>query len=157
MSYTSEMRRLVGHSLLHIPGARGVIQNSSGEFLLEKRKDFGVWGVPSGSAESYENIADTMVREIYEETGLSATSVKPFGYASNPDYEVIRFPNGDMIHSFSVLFHIESFTGQLQLCADESTDLSWFSYESLPEMLPNMRRTLDAFIGFRETGEFQLI
>jgi hypothetical protein len=40
---------------------------------------------------------------------------------------------------------------------NESSALAWFTFESLPAMLPNMTRSLDAYQQFKKTGEFQLI
>ena len=47
-SYVGQLRKLVGSRLLLVPGARIVIENSSREILLQKRSDFGLWGLPGG-------------------------------------------------------------------------------------------------------------
>ena len=54
-SYVGKLRKLVGSRLLLVPGARIVIENTSGEILLQKRSDFGVWGLPGGNAEEGES------------------------------------------------------------------------------------------------------
>ena len=40
---------------------------------------------------------------------------------------------------------------------DESSAVGWFSVDKLPEMLPNMVRSIEAYLRFRATGKFQMI
>jgi hypothetical protein len=35
--------------------------------------------------------------------------------------------------------------------------MDWFDPTALPTMMPNMRRTVDAWLEFQRGGEFQLI
>jgi 8-oxo-dGTP pyrophosphatase MutT (NUDIX family) len=48
-SYVGQLRKLVGSRLLLVPGARIGIENASREILLQKRSDFGLWGLPGGT------------------------------------------------------------------------------------------------------------
>lgn len=50
-SYMGQLRQLVGPRLLLVPGARIIIEDAEGNILLQKRSDFGVWGLPGGNAE----------------------------------------------------------------------------------------------------------
>lgn len=156
-SYLGKLRQVVGNRLLQVPGARVVIQRNDGFILLEKRKDFKVWGVPSGSAEESEDLISAMKREVYEETGLKISNFTIFGFASNPSFEVIEYPCGDKIHSFSLLFYTNDFYGDLTSNLEESDALEWFDLEKLPKLLPNMERTINAYLKFSKNGEFQVI
>ena len=156
-SYVGRLRRLVGSRLLLVPGARIVIENDSGEILLQKRSDFGVWGILGGNAEEGESLETSIVREVREETGIVVNDVRPYGFGSDPAVETHTFPNGDRCQFFSLNFYARSFVGVPRIADGESLALGWFDPAELPEMLPNMRRSLDAYVRFRSTGEFQLI
>lgn len=156
-SSLGKLRSLVGTRLLLVPGARIVVRRPDDKILLQFRSDFGVWGLPGGNAEEGESLEDLIRREVLEETGLAIGAVTPFGFASDPQYEIIRFPNGDRCHFFVALFFSESFTGELSATCSESLALDWFHPARLPEMLPNMQRTVEAFSRFEEERSFQLI
>jgi ADP-ribose pyrophosphatase YjhB (NUDIX family) len=156
-SYLGQLRAVVGDRLLLMPGARVVIERSDGRILLERRADFGIWGVPGGVPEVGEDITATIVRETQEETGLVVRDVRPFGYACDPAFETLHYPNGHVCQYFSLMFYATAFEGSLECVDGESTSLEWFASDALPEMLPNMRRSIEAYDRFKRTGEFQLI
>jgi ADP-ribose pyrophosphatase YjhB (NUDIX family) len=156
-SYLGRLRSQVGSRLLLVPGARVVIENANGEILLQKRTDFGVWGLPGGNAEEGESLELVAVREVLEETGLIVSNLQPFGFGNDPEIETITFPNGDQCQFFVLNFFSREFSGDLTIGDDESASLQWFSLSQLPEMLPNMKKSIDAFGTFLETGNFQMI
>ena len=156
-SYLGQLRRLVGSQLLLVPGARVVIERSDGKVLLQKRSDFGVWGLPGGNAEPGENLTSVAVREVFEETGLTITDPKPFGFGGNPDIETVRFPNGDECQFFVLNFFTKSFSGNLAMKDGESLALGWFETSNLPKMLANMEASVKAYDVYRSTFEFQMI
>jgi 8-oxo-dGTP pyrophosphatase MutT (NUDIX family) len=86
-SYLGQLREVIGNRLVLMPGCRIVIEGGAGQILLQQRADFGLWGLPGGSAELGESIESVITREVAEETGLQVSDVRPFGYASNPAYE----------------------------------------------------------------------
>ena len=156
-SYLGRLRQLVGNRLVLVPGARIVIERDDGRILLHKRTDFDIWGLPGGSAEEGENIETIIVREVAEETGLTVQDVKPFAFASHPCYETFEFPNGDRTQFFALIFYTRSFRGEATVMDDESSAVGWFAPEALPDLLPNMARSIEAYARFKKTGEFQMI
>jgi 8-oxo-dGTP pyrophosphatase MutT (NUDIX family) len=156
-SYVGQLRAFVGHRLLLIPGARIVIERADGRVLLQLRTDFKMWGLPGGNAEPGERIEEVLVREVREETGLDISGFVPFAHASDPRFERIDFPNGDQTQFFVLNFWTTEFSGSLSGPNEESAALGWHDLDSLPEMLPNMRRSLDAYRRYRTSGAFQLI
>lgn len=52
----------------HIIAAGGVVENDNGDILFIFRNGF--WDLPKGKLESDEDIANTAVREVIEETGI---------------------------------------------------------------------------------------
>jgi ADP-ribose pyrophosphatase YjhB (NUDIX family) len=83
--------------------------------------------------------------------------VKPFGFASDPAHEVWTYPNGDRCHYFTFLYYARSFEGDLIASNEESLEVGWFSPASPPPLMPQMARTLEAYLRFKETGAFQSI
>jgi 8-oxo-dGTP pyrophosphatase MutT (NUDIX family) len=156
-SYVGKLRSLVGNRRLLIPGARVVIERADGCILLQHRSDFSVWGLPGGNAEEGEDLTSVVVREALEETGLVIKNPKPFGFGSNPDYETVEFPNGDLCQFFVLMFYADEYQGLLEADREETLDLKWFQPDDLPKMLPNMQRSIRAYVEFRKTGLFQLI
>ena len=140
-----------------VPGARIVIENPSGQILLHKRSDLGVWGLPGGNAEEGEGLEAVVIREVEEETGLSVFQVRPFGFGCDPAVETVTFPNGDRCQFFVLNFYTRDFKGAPRVADDESTKLGWFSPADLPEMLSNMQQSVDAYVLFLSSGEFQMI
>ena len=155
-SHLGKIRQLVGSRLLLVPGARVVLQRSDAKVLLQKRSDLGVWGLPGGNAEPGEDLASVVLREVFEETGLTITDATPFGFGSNPNLETVTFPNGDECQFFVLNFFAKSFLGELVMLDGESEALDWFDTSELPEMLPNMKAALHAYDRFCSSGEFQM-
>ena len=155
-SYIGQLRSLVGHQLLLLPGARIVIEDSQNRVLLQLRSDFNVWGLPGGNAEPGESLEQVVKREVLEETGLTLNNIDVFGFGNNPKHESHTFPNGDKCQFFVLNFYTFSYHGNLDSDNDESVKLEWFEINKLPKMLPNMQASLVAFQHYKTTGKFQL-
>lgn len=156
-SYLGKLRALIGNRLVLMPGARIVIERADGCILLQKRTDFGLWGLPGGTAEEGEGLEAVVIRETVEETGLIVSDIQPFGFGCDPHYETFLFPNGDRAQFFALIFYTRSFEGEPAVTDDESSAVGWFAVDGLPEMLPNMARSIDAYLRFKMTGKFQMI
>ncbi|MFN3522158.1 MAG: NUDIX domain-containing protein [Phenylobacterium sp.] len=156
-SYLGRLREVVGDRLLLMPGARVVVEDVAGRVLLQHRSDFGLWGVPGGAPEVGEDLTAGLLRELLEETGLTADVASPFGFASDPAYETITYPNGDRCQYFVMLYAVRAYSGCAVVNDDESQALEWFATDRLPQMLPNMRRTVEAWVRHKATGAFQMI
>jgi 8-oxo-dGTP pyrophosphatase MutT (NUDIX family) len=157
-SYLGKLRKFVGSRLILLPGARIVVHDRLGRVLLELRSDFKRWGLPGGHQEVGDSIAETAIREVFEETGLTITRPQVFGVASDPRHETMRFPNGDRTQTVSVLFHASKPRGEPKFDPRETLELGWFALDDLPaSLMPNSRRTLKAYARYRKTGKFQMI
>jgi 8-oxo-dGTP pyrophosphatase MutT (NUDIX family) len=156
-TYLGKLRALVGDRLLLVPGTRIVIEDDRGRILLQHRADFGLWGLPGGNAEVGESSDQVIIREVAEETGLLISDVRPFGFSSNPRHETITYPNGHRCQFFVLMFYTRSFQGQATVRDDESLGVDWFAMDRLPELLPNMARSVEAYRRFKASGEFQYI
>jgi 8-oxo-dGTP diphosphatase len=155
-SYAGQLRKIVGNHLLMIPGGRAVLEREDGKILLHRRPDFGIWGLPTGGTEDGECIEECIWREVFEETGLQMLNHQAFGFASDPNFEIVSYPNGDLIHCFSLIWHATKWQGTLMQSNDESLEIDFFDPKSLPEMLPHHKRTIEKLTEFKRTGQFVL-
>lgn len=157
-SYLGRLRTKVGNNMVLMPGARTVMQRADGKILLERRVDFGLWGLPGGNAEEGESIELTMQRELHEEVGITALNLVPFGYSSQPDLEAFSYPNGHQMHSFCLNFHLTRWQGTPHVAdLEESSAIDWFDLESPPDdLMPQHNRALKHFRAYQAGGGFQL-
>ncbi|MEI9423294.1 NUDIX domain-containing protein [Mesorhizobium sp. Cs1299R1N1] len=148
-SYLGQLRALIGDRLVLMPGARIVIERADGSILLQKRTDFGLWGLPGGSAEEGEGLETLVIREVLEETGLVVSDVEPFGFGCDPNYETFQFPNGDRAQFFALMFYTRSFEGEPAVTDDESSAVDWFAPDGCPKCCPIWRAALTPISGSR--------
>ena len=71
-----------------VPGASAVVVDQAGRILLHRRDDNELWSIPGGGMEVGERIADTVVREVREETGLEVEPEAIVGIYSDPQHVV---------------------------------------------------------------------
>jgi ADP-ribose pyrophosphatase YjhB (NUDIX family) len=121
------------------PGVAAVIQNAEGQILLQRRSDNGLWGLPGGSVEIGESVRDAIIREVREETGLEVEVLRLVGVYSDPKLQIVRYPDGNVVHYVSTLYACRILAGTLQTC-DETLDLQFFDPAHLPEDLLPMHR-----------------
>ncbi len=121
------------------PSVSAIIVDRRGRLLLQQRSDGGQWGLPGGSVEIGESVADAVVREVREETGLTVTPRRIIGVYSDPALQVVRYPDGNVWHYVNVCFECVVRGGELTTC-DETLALEYFPAGRLPRtLLPNHR------------------
>lgn len=143
MGYIMDLRKIVGHRKLLMPGA-GVFPIREGKVLLQRRRDNGLWADHGGSVELSEKVEDAARREMLEETGLIAGELTLLGIYSGMEMDYV-YPNGDQVSIIGMYFTCEDFTGTVKLQAEEVTELKWFPLDQLPardEISPMSRQPL---------------
>jgi len=116
-----------------IPAASAVVVNEDGAILLHRREDTQRWSIPGGAMEPGESIAQTVVREVKEETGLDVEPVSILGVYSNPRH-VVEYGDGEVRQQFSICFICKAIGGQLST-SEESLEVGFFTpaeIESMP-------------------------
>ena len=68
--YIQDLRERVGQGLLLLPGVTAVVFDDAGRVLLNERSDNGEWALIAGVMDPGEQPAETIVREVYEETAV---------------------------------------------------------------------------------------
>jgi len=97
-----------------------------GRIVLIRRRDTGEWGLPGGIIDWGEDIPNTVLRELAEETGLNLVKIRRLvGVYSSPD----RDPR---LHSISIVVEADV-TGTMQAQDTlEISDVQAFKREELP-------------------------
>jgi ADP-ribose pyrophosphatase YjhB (NUDIX family) len=121
------------------PSVSAVIFDRRGRLLLQQRSDGGQWGLPGGSVEIGESVRDAVIREVHEETGLTVVVRRLVGVYSEPQRQVVRYPDGNVWHYVNICFECAVRGGALTTC-DETLALEFFPTRRLPAtLLPNHR------------------
>ncbi len=128
--YLAGLRTQVGHGLLLMPAAAGIVWDDAGRVLLHRRSDNGRWDVPGGALDPDEQPAQACVREVYEETGMI---VRPVAVVAVQTHPVTAYPNGDLIQAVVSVFSCVIEGGRLESRDGESTELGFFDLDALPD------------------------
>jgi 8-oxo-dGTP pyrophosphatase MutT (NUDIX family) len=119
------------------PSVSAVIFDRRRRLLLQQRSDGGQWGLPGGSVEIGESVTEAVAREVREETGLAVVPRRLIGVYSDPELQVVRYPDGNVWHYVNVCFECVVRGGTLTTC-DETLALDWVALDALPAaLLPN--------------------
>ena len=141
VDYWQDLRKAFGPGLLITVGA-GVIVRRGQKVLLQRRRDGGDWGIPGGAKELGESLEQTARRELLEETGLSAGSLRFLAVCSGPQF-VHTYPDGSRIEHVAALYEATEVEGDLSFDEHETLELGYFGVEGLPRMQPLSRLLLE--------------
>ncbi|HYP46769.1 MAG TPA: NUDIX domain-containing protein [Propionibacteriaceae bacterium] len=133
-AYIENIRRSYGSGLLLLPGVTAVVLRpdeggDERQLLLVRRADSGHWTLPAGIVEPNEQPADTLVREVLEET---CVHIRPRSLAQLTMDEAITYPNGDHCQFLAMTFRCDYLAGDAQVGDEESTEVRWCALSELP-------------------------
>jgi ADP-ribose pyrophosphatase YjhB (NUDIX family) len=124
------IRATAGRQLLFLPGVSAVVLDDRGDrVLLARRADTGRWAIIGGIAEPGEQPADTIVREVREETAVECV---PERLIMVQGLEPVQYPNGDRCQFMDICFRCRAVGGQARVNDDESLEVAWFPTDELP-------------------------
>jgi 8-oxo-dGTP pyrophosphatase MutT (NUDIX family) len=133
-----------------VPAASAVVTDDAGRILLHRRTDNDLWALPGGGMDLGESLADTITREVQEETGLTVEPLYIIGVYTDPAH-VFAYDDGEVRQEYSVCVACRPTGGTLAV-SDESTEVNWFEpvdIDRLP-MHPRIRvRITDHLTGQR--------
>lgn len=156
-SYMGKVRAKVGDDeVLLFVGARCVLRDEAGRVLLIRRIDNGHWALPAGALEVGESIEEAAVREVVEETGLTATALTPFAlYTGARHIRTNQWGHTYQLHTTAM--RIDAWYGDLRRQTDETTDAGWYPVDGLPKPLSgSVPLTLADLATFEATGRVLL-
>lgn len=81
-----------------------IIRDNQGRILLQRRSDYGNWGLPGGGMEAGESIEETMIREVLEETGLEVQQYELYTVYSGSRMKY-RYPDGNEVVFVMFIFN----------------------------------------------------
>jgi 8-oxo-dGTP pyrophosphatase MutT (NUDIX family) len=132
--HVQRLRSKVGHELIFLPGVCALVINDASEILLGRRSDTGEWAVIGGILDPGEALADAVVREVLEETGIHAVPERITGVYTTP---VITYPNGDRAQYVITAFRCRYLSGMPYAADEESLEVRFFPLNALPELRPD--------------------
>lgn len=140
--YPVLFRMALDERLSHIPfiqtGSCVIIRNTKSQILLQERADRNMWGLPGGCQDLGEDLRDTAVREVYEETSIRLDPHELVlidtmsGSARRNSY-----PNGDIVYNNVSLYLADvDINDASTLQGDSETKrLEFFDLDKLPANL----------------------
>jgi 8-oxo-dGTP pyrophosphatase MutT (NUDIX family) len=146
--YINSIRQHIGHAPLITIGVGVIIENDRGEILLQQRKDNGKWGIIGGGMELGESFEDTIRREAREEAGIELGPLSLYTVINGPD-RFIKYPNGDIVYSTSIVYKTNTFYGEIVSDPDEAYEHRFFKRDEIPENINDFDR---AFIAMWAAG-----
>ncbi len=112
--------------------ACAIVRDEAGRLLLVRRQDNGYWALPGGHLDYGESLAQAIVRETREETGLEVQIERLSGLYSAP------FPDGFVLNEVNqavVATFVCRVTGGELRPGPETTAAAFFPPDALPEPL----------------------
>lgn len=126
-----DIREKIGHDLLWLPGVTGIVVDDAERVLLVRRADDLRWTLVSGCLDPGEQPAAGIVREILEETGVTARAERVLAVDVTSHH---THPNGDRTVFMDVAFLCTVTGGAARVNDDESVDVGWFPMAELPDI-----------------------
>lgn len=130
----------------HFSATAGYVTDASGRVLMVKSPRRG-WEYPGGMVEPGEGLEDALVREIFEESGITARVTSLVGVYKNLT-----------VDSVIVDFTCEYVSGE-PVTSDESPEVGWFTPEEAAARITNpmtklrfarMREGIHSVVAFRK-------
>lgn len=126
---------------IHVISAIFTVIDNQVKVLLIKRKNKpyeNMWGLVGGALYNNETLEDGTIREIFEKTGLSNVNLFQFGTYD----EIDKTPDMRMV-AVCYLGVIDASKATLIKENKNTSDASWFSINSVPELAFNHNKILN--------------
>ena len=110
-----------------------------------------VWGLPKGGIETGETTAEAAVREVLEETGISAVVERQLGSIA---YSFYSRAEGDRIHKTVHYFLMRATGGHTSMHDQEVREARWVRARDALQMMtyPNEREMVRRAVEMAEAG-----
>jgi ADP-ribose pyrophosphatase YjhB (NUDIX family) len=127
------------------------VQDPAGRVLLIRRSDNGLWALPGGAQDFGESIAQTVLRETLEESGIEVEVTGIVGVYTDP-HHLIEYSDGEVRQQFSLCFRARS-VGGTPRTSDESTEVRWVGASDLDRLPMHQSMRLRVDHGFADRRE----
>src|SRR3954453_14760726 len=138
--YVRSLRADLGSRCLLLPGVSAVVFDDDGRLLLARRSDNGEWSLIAGMMVPGEQPAETVVREVYEETAVHVVPERVTSVLTQPPH---TYPNGHPCGFGDIGFRCRGVGGEARVGDDESRQVGWFAPDELPPIGELTRRRIE--------------
>ncbi|MDR2539480.1 MAG: NUDIX hydrolase [Chlamydiales bacterium] len=107
--------------------------------LLIKRRDIPVWVLPGGGIEEQETPEEAVIREVYEETGLSVQITR----------KIAEYSPVNKLTQLTHLFECSVIQGNIQT-GRETKEIGFFLFSKLPLLPPPYLNWIQDALSYRE-------
>ncbi|WP_457029464.1 NUDIX domain-containing protein [Kitasatospora sp. P5_F3] len=115
-----------------VPSVTAVVTDETGRLLLIHKTDNNLWALPGGGHDVGESVAETVVREVREETGIDVEVIAVTGLYTDPDH-VMAYDDGEVRQQFSICFRARPIGGALRT-SEESKEVRWVAPADLGDL-----------------------
>jgi ADP-ribose pyrophosphatase YjhB (NUDIX family) len=128
-----------------VVGGSAVVVNDEGRILLQRRSDSGSWALPGGAMDIGETFAQSVIREVKEETGFDVRIERIIGIYSDPGH-VFAYDDGEVRQEFNICLTCTIVGGELAV-SSESTDVRFVALDEMADltMHPSIRKRIDDY------------
>ncbi len=109
---------------------RGVIFKDAKILLVREIADNGRWTLPGGWADVNQTPSESVIREVFEESGFQTRVVKLLAVY---DREKQQHPPAFPYHIYKLFFHCEIIGGEAKVSI-ETSEIAWFGEDEIPEL-----------------------
>jgi len=154
--YIQRLRAKVDHDLLLITSVTIIVYDDEERILFIKHAEGDVWVAPGGSVEPPESLADTAVREMWEETGLLVEPLRVLGLYSGPEF-LVTYRNSDQVTYQMIVFEARVLGGVLRANGEETKAVAYLSQTEVAGLAipPWMHTILPDLFARRPQASFQ--
>jgi 8-oxo-dGTP pyrophosphatase MutT (NUDIX family) len=129
-----------------VPSVTAIVPNERGELLLVHKTDNDLWALPGGGMDVGESMAETVVREVKEETGIDVAVIGVVGIYTNP-HHVMAYDDGEVRQQCSICFTTRLLGGRLAT-SSETSEVEFVAPARLDGLNnhPSMRLRIDHYL-----------
>jgi ADP-ribose pyrophosphatase YjhB (NUDIX family) len=129
-----------------VPSVTAIVVNDRGELLLVHKTDNDLWALPGGGMDLGEYMAEAVVREVLEETGIKVEVTGVVGIYTNP-HHVMAYDDGEVRQQCSICFTTRTIGGELRT-SSETKEVRYVAPAELNRlnMHPSMRLRIEHYL-----------
>jgi ADP-ribose pyrophosphatase YjhB (NUDIX family) len=129
-----------------VVGSSAVVVDGDGRILLQRRSDSGNWALPGGAMDIGETFAQSVIREVKEETGFDVRIERIVGIYSDPGH-VFAYDDGEVRQEFNICLACTIVGGELTV-SSESTGVQFFLFAEVPglAMHESIRKRIEDYL-----------